>query len=114
MATLKNAGILSREQLEELDRMFPDGVPFSKSGFPDFSGVAAKDGKGKPIVIDIGNLSGDSKVDIAIAEKLYQSKGNQWEDGFTWHHIEGTTSLLRVPTIIHQLVDHTGGMAMSK
>lgn len=114
MATLKKAGILSREQLEELDRVYPNGVPFSKSGFPDFSGVAAKGGDGKPIAIDIGNLSGDSKVDIAIAEKLYQSKGNQWEDGFTWHHIEGTTSLLRVPTIIHQLVDHTGGMAMSK
>ena len=114
MATLKKAGILSREQLEELDRFFPNGVPFSKSGFPDFSGVAAKGKDGKPIAIDIGNLSGDSKVDIAIAEKLYQSTGNKWEDGFTWHHIEGTTSLLRVPTIIHQLVDHTGGMAMSK
>lgn len=114
MATLKKAGILSREQLEELDKVFPNGVPFSKSGFPDFSGVAAKGGDGRPIAIDIGNLSGDSKVDIAIAEKLFQAQGNKWEDGFTWHHVEGTTSLLRVPTIIHQLVDHTGGMAMSK
>lgn len=114
MAILKKAGILSREQLEELDRFYPKGVPFSKSGFPDFSGVAAKGIDGKPIVIDVGSLSGDSKVDIAKAEVLFQSQGNKWEDGFTWHHIEGTTSLLRVPTIIHQLIDHAGGMAMSK
>lgn len=114
MATLKKAGILSREQLEELDRLYPMGVPFSKSGFPDFSGVAAKGRDGKPIAIDIGNLSGDSKIDIAKASAVFQSQGNKWEQGFTWHHVEGTTSLLRVPTIIHQLIDHTGGMAMSK
>lgn len=114
MATLKNAGILSREQLEEFDRLYPDGVPFSKSGFPDFTGVAAKGADGRPIAIDIGELSGNSKTDIARAESLFQAQGNTWEDGFTWHHIEGTTTLLRVPTVIHQLIDHTGGMAMSK
>lgn len=113
-ATLKNAGVLSREQLEELDRLYPNGVPFSKSGFPDFSGVAAKGADGKPIAVDIGHLSGDSKVDIAKAETLFQAQGNKWEDGYTWHHVEGTTTLLRVPTIIHQLIDHAGGMAMSK
>ncbi len=114
MATLKKAGILSREQLEELDRLFPNGVPFSKSGFPDFTGVAAKGTDGKPIAIDIGKLSGDSKTDITKAESLFQAQGNKWEDGFTWHHIEGTTSLLRVPTTIHQLIDHAGGMSMSR
>lgn len=114
IATLKKAGILSREQLEELDRLYPNGVPFNKRGFPDFSGVAAKGADGKPIAIDVGSLSGDSKIDIAKAETLFQSQGNKWEDGFTWHHIEGTTSLLRVPTIIHQLIDHAGGMAMSR
>lgn len=114
MAILKKAGILSREQLEELDRLYPNGVPFSKRGFPDFSGVSAKDSYGKPIVVDIGKLSGDSKVDIAKAETIFQSQGNKWEEGFTWHHIEGTSSLLRVPSIIHQLIDHAGGIAMSK
>ena len=114
IATLKKAGILSREQLEELDRLYPKGVPFSKSGFPDFSGVAAKDINNNPIAIDIKELSGDSKIDIAKAETLFQALGNKWEDGFTWHHIEGTTSLLRVPTVIHQLIDHAGGMAMSR
>lgn len=114
LARLKKAGILSREQLEELDRLYPMGVPFSKSGFPDFSGVAAKGKDGAPIAINIGSLSGDSKVDIAKADALFQSQGNMLQDGFTWHHIEGTTSLLRVPTVIHQLIDHTGGMAMAK
>ena len=112
LATLKKAGILSREQLEELDRLYPDGVPFSKSGFPDFTGVSAKGVDGKPIAIDIGKLSGNSKTDIAKAESLFQAQGNKWEDGFTWHHIEGTTTLIRVPTVIHQLIDHAGGMSI--
>ena len=68
---------------------------------------------GNPIKIDIGALTGDSKKNINMAETIFQNMGYSWEEGFTWHHIENTTSLLRVPTQIHQLVDHTGGMSMS-
>lgn len=114
LAQLKNAGILSREQLEDLDRLYPNGVPFSKSGFPDFSGVAKRGKDGKPIVIDIKVLSGDSKIDIAKAEERFLAQGYEAENGYSWHHIEGTTSLIRVPTIIHQLIDHAGGMAVPK
>ena len=65
------------------------------------------------ILINIGTLTGDSKKDVNIAETIYQKMGNKWEAGYTWHHVENTTTLLRVPTNIHQLVDHTGGMSMS-
>lgn len=114
MAELKKAGIVSREQLEELDRLYPNGIPFSKSGFPDFSGVAVKGADGKPIMMDIGKLSGNSQKDIAIAEGMFRQSGYKVEVDYTWHHIEGTSSLLCVPTNIHQLVDHAGGMAMSR
>lgn len=79
----------------------------------DFSHVASRGRDGNPIKIDIGALTGDSKKDINMAETIFQNMGYSWEEGFTWHHIENTTSLLRVPTQIHQLVDHTGGMSMS-
>ena len=122
MARLKRGGntvnlrgmkTLSAEDLILLDKKYPGGVPFTKQGFPDFSNVAAKRADGKPIIMDIGHLTGDSKKDIAAAETMFQNLGNKWEPHFTWHHIEGTTTLMRVPTDIHQLIDHTGGMSMS-
>ena len=112
-ANLRGMGQFSYEDLVKLDKIYPDGVPFSKEGFPDFSKVAAKNSDGTPILVDIGSLTGESKRDINLAETIYQQKGNKWESGYTWHHIENTTTLLRVPTNIHQLIDHTGGMAMS-
>lgn len=110
---LRGMKTLTESDLILLDKKYPGGVPFSKQGFPDFSNVAARGADGKPIIMDIGQLSGDSKKDISAAETMFQKLGNKWEGGFTWHHIEGTTSLMRVSTDIHQLVDHTGGMSMS-
>ena len=110
---LRGMKTLTESDLILLDKKYPGGVPFSKQGFPDFSNVAARGADGKPIIMDIGQLSGDSKKDISAAETMFQKLGNKWEGGFTWHHIEGTNSLMRVPTDIHQLVDHTGGMSMS-
>lgn len=108
---LKKFGSLSYEDLIKLDKLYPEGVPFSKEGFPDFSNVAFKDKSGKTLKIDVGYLSGDSKTDIAKAEALFQKMGYSWESGYTWHHVENSTSLIRVPTAIHQLVDHAGGMS---
>lgn len=108
---LKKIGSLSYEDLIKLDKLYPEGVPFSKEGFPDFSNVAFKDKSGKALKIDVGYLSGDSKTDIAKAEALFQKMGYSWESGYTWHHIENSTSLIRVPSAIHQLIDHAGGMS---
>lgn len=110
---LRGMSNLSYDDLVKLDKLYPDGVPFTKQGFPDFSHVAVKSKDGKPLKVDIGALTGDSKKDISKAETIYQNMGYSWEKGFTWHHIENSTSLLRVPTLIHQLIDHTGGMGMS-
>lgn len=108
---LRGMGHLTYDDLIKLDKLYPDGVPFTKQGFPDFSFVAAKGKDGSPIIVDIGKLSGDSKKDISIAETIFQKQGNKWQGGYTWHHIENTTTLMRVPTNIHQLIDHSGGMS---
>lgn len=108
---LKNLGTLTYDDLIKLDKLYPDGVPFTKEGYIDLTAVAVKDKLGKPIKIDIGKLSGSSQKDISKAETAYQKLGYKWEPGFTWHHIENSNSLLRVPTVIHQLIDHAGGMS---
>lgn len=108
---LKKFGSLSYDDLIKLDRLYPDGIPFSKEGFPDFINCAFKGKDGKVLRINIGQLSGDSRRDINIAETLFQKLGYAWESGYTWHHIENSTELIRVPTAIHQLVDHAGGMS---
>lgn len=108
---LKKFGKLTYEDLIRLDKLYPDGVPFTKEGYPDFAKVAFKGKNGKTLKIDIGTLSGDSKKDIAAAEALFQKLGYTWESGYTWHHIENSTTLIRVPSAIHQLVDHAGGMS---
>lgn len=112
LATLKKAGLLSREDLLALDKMYPDGVPFSEQGFPDFSKVAYKGKDGKPMIINIGKLTGSRDKDISLAETAFQKMGYKWEKGYTWHHVDGSTSLMRVPSQIHQLIDHAGSIAM--
>lgn len=113
VVTLKNQPQLSYDNLVELDRLYPDGVPFTKEGFPDFTNIAAKNKKGQPIKINIGKLSGDTKTDTNLAETMYQKQGNKYEKGYTWHHVENSTYLLRVPMKLHQLIDHSGGMSTS-
>lgn len=108
---LKKFGSLTYEDLLRFDKLYPEGVPFTKEGFPDFMKVAFKDKNGKALKIDIGALSGDSKADIAAAETIYRKLGYPEEAGYTWHHVENSTFLIRVPTAIHQLVDHAGGMS---
>lgn len=108
---LKKFGSFSYEDLIKLDKLYPDGVPFTKEGFPDFTKVAFKDNSGNTLKINIGQLSGDSKKDIQAAETLFQKMGYKWESGYTWHHIENSTELIRVPSAIHQLIDHAGGMS---
>lgn len=109
--TSKKTRIPTYDELIKLDKLYPEGVPFSKEGYPDFSKVAAKGKDGKVLRIDIKSLSGDSQKDINAAETIYQNMGYQWEPNYTWHHIENSTELIRVPTVIHQLIPHAGGMS---
>ena len=111
IVNLKKFGNLTKEELLTLDKIYPNGVRFTKEGYPDFTKVAVKDKNGKTIKIDIGNLTGNSERDIKLAESLYQKMGYEPKDGYTWHHIENSTELIRVPTSIHQLIDHAGGMS---
>lgn len=108
---LKKFGSLTYDDLIKLDKLYLDGVPFTKEGYPDFSKVAFKDKNGQTLRINIGALSGNSKKDINTAETIFQKMGYLWESGYTWHHVENSTILIRVPSAVHQLIDHAGGMS---
>lgn len=98
-------------ELVELDKLYPDGVPFTKQGYPDFTKVAFKIKEGKPLKVNINQLSGDSKTDIRRATEIACKMGYETPRGYTWHHIENSTELILVPRTIHELVRHSGGMS---
>lgn len=104
---------ISYEDLIRLDKKYPNGVPFSKEGFPQFGEYAFRGKDGKCLKVDIGKLRATSNEDRIEAEKIFQSMGYPPAEGYTWHHIENTTTLIRVPTEIHNLIRHTGGRAMA-
>ena len=59
------------------------------------------------------------RVNTVMRENLLGVKvvkafvGYKTEENCTWHHIPQSTQLMLVPTKIHELVDHTGGVSMS-
>ena len=111
---LPNFGWLNYDDLIKLDKLYPEGVPFSKDARPDFSKIAFKDKNGKALCIDIETLSGNSAKDRQIAQRKYLSRGYYDNGDYTWHHIENSSKLMRVPTSIHTLVKHAGGMSTHK
>ena len=83
----------------------PDtGIPFTKDGFPDFSGVA-----GKTVPVPQTGVRG---VDFAAANKAAGFKSTP--DGFTWHHVEDTQTMQLVPRDIHFSTGHTGGVGVTR
>lgn len=48
-AELKKFGKLSYDDLLRLDKIYPEGVPFNKQGYPDFTKVAFRGKDGRPL-----------------------------------------------------------------
>jgi len=123
-STLNRNGTFSnytKEQLLKLDKQFPNGVPYTKSGFPDFVAAGAckldKNGKLIKITMPNGSFTGDRNKDFAIAreyaEKIYG--GKVLEDGYIWHHLEGSpASMVLVKTECHEICRHAGGHSLAK
>ena len=80
------------------------GIPFKKTGFPDFSGVAIREVKIKQTgVRHIDNAAANNAAGFSSPPK-----------GYTWHHVDDGTTMQLVPTNIHGLTGHTGGVATTK
>ena len=109
------------EQYLELDRLFPDGVPYTEEGFPDFikAGVCMKDKTGKPFIVEMPNgvFNKDRDDDFNYARKIAKEYfGEDFrEDDYIWHHVEGNPArLVLVRTQVHEACVHTGGHSLIK
>jgi hypothetical protein len=90
----------------KLQRKYPDGVRFSKDGFPDFTPYSRRTVTIEP------NFAGNRTTDFAKANEL--SKLSSTPDGFVWHHVQDTRTMQLVPIDIHDAVRHAGGVAIMK
>jgi hypothetical protein len=89
---------------KDLQLKYPNGVPFTGSGHPDFARYATK----KVEVV----FSGVSEKDFRLANKLCGY--NKTPTGYTWHHSHDGKTLMLVDEKLHDAVRHTGGAAIMK
>ncbi len=82
------------------------GVPFTKSGFPNFKNYLYGGGKNDVIIRPTGSRTGD----FAAANKVagYKSTPN----GYTWHHHESFGRMQLVEKGVHLKTGHTGGFSI--
>jgi hypothetical protein len=86
---------------EELSAKYP-GVRFTEKGFVDLSPYAQAR-------VRLAGLTGELGEDVARANKAMGFPSTP--QGYTWHHVEDTETLLLVPQDLHEAIAHTGGAA---
>ncbi len=86
----------------KLAEKYPKGVNFTKEGFPDFNPYAK-------VKVEVSGLTGKAS-DFTMANKAAGLKTTP--TGYTWHHVENGTTMILVPTDLHQAVRHTGGASL--
>ncbi|XYH94645.1 RHS repeat-associated core domain-containing protein [Sorangium sp. So ce1128] len=78
------------------------GVPFDKSGYPDFSAYR------HPNIPDVRiELSGSRSTDFARANVAAGLK--ETPAGYTWHHHQDKGLMQLIETDVHKFTGHTGG-----
>lgn len=103
----------------QMAKKYPNGVPFSDVGYPDFSQYAVK----KEVFEFPSNagraagtcLTGNDAHDFLMANELAGFGSLTTSPaGYTWHHVEDMKTLLLIPYDIHHWVRHTGGASLIK
>jgi hypothetical protein len=61
------------------------------------------------IIRFFGKLNKSPRTDELMENKLANLKSTP--DGYTWHHVENSTTMQLIPTDLNQTVAHTGGRA---
>ena len=96
---------------------YPNGVPFTEAGYPDFSQYAIKTATFEyPSSTAIANktcLLGNCSSDFTMANT--QVGLSSTPTGYVWHHVEDCQTMLLVPQDLHNVamggVAHRGGEA---
>lgn len=87
-----------------MQRDYQHGIPFTGTGYPDFSRYATKKVK--------INFSGNRELDNLLANTAAGLKARP--KGYTWHHHHDGETMLLVPKGLHDAIKHTGGVAIAK
>lgn len=87
----------------ELGMKYPEGVRFKETGYPDFTPYAKEE-------VNIV-YSGSRAMDEALSNEAAGLA--RTPEGYTWHHVEKSSTMQLVPSDLHKAVDHTGGVATS-
>jgi hypothetical protein len=87
----------------DLAEKYPNGVKFTKEGFPDFKPYSIK-------TVTVDNLEGDAYYDFIKANE--EAGFDSTPDGYTWHHVEDGRTMELVPSDLHGAVRHTGGASL--
>jgi hypothetical protein len=93
-----------------LAKKYPNGVRFTRDGYPDFGPYVMrnKDGKAYKLVFENG-FSG-RRADAAAANAHFNLP--KLPETHTWHHHQDGKTLLAVPKDMHDAVRHAGGIAL--
>jgi hypothetical protein len=87
----------------DLAAKYPNGVRFTRDGFPDFTPY-------KMLEIKVDDLTGNYARDAAAANRALDLPATP--AGYVWHHVEDAETLILIPRDIHNAVRHTGGSAI--
>jgi hypothetical protein len=89
---------------EDIRGKYPHSVPFTGTGHPDFSRYATKK-------VEI-RMTGTRRLDTKRANQSVGYK--KIPEGYTWHHHQDGKTMQLVPKELHDVVLHTGGVAVIK
>lgn len=84
---------------------YPEGVPFTEDGYPDFRRYVTKE-------VELDGLQGNRTSDFARADRAAGiDERYRVENKLTWHHHQNCRTMQLVPGDIHAAVRHTGSVA---
>ena len=93
---------ISEANRTELAAKYPDGVRFTRAGYPVFTQHAIDR-------VHVDGMNGDRAHDANLAN--HAAKRAETPADYVWHHVEDGRTMELVPRDLHDAARHTGGAA---
>jgi hypothetical protein len=93
---------ISAANRAELAAKYPDGVRFTRAGYPVFTQHAIER-------VHVDGMTGDRVHDADLAN--HAAKRRETPADYVWHHVEDGRTMELVPRDLHDAARHTGGAA---
>jgi hypothetical protein len=93
---------ISEATRARLAEKYPDGVRYTRAGYPIFTDEAIKR-------VHVDGLNGERGHDADLANA--KAGLPETPDNYVWHHVEDGRTMELVPRDLHDAAKHTGGAA---